>query len=175
MSHVIESIQGATANVNAEITGGLDYSLKLGETLNRSNLQTGAGTGNYGNGEYYLFFTGADKYSGVATVSSDTITLDRGTYFIQCHPTFGDLNSSLGNTEARMQFVDEDDNPLGNIACINRDHVSATYPAFNVCVAYVQGPATVKLKFTTLPTGTFPKNGAETNKSPFYLEIMRIN
>ena len=174
MTHITESIQGATANVSGEITGGLDYSLKLGHVLTHSDGETGSGTGNYANGDYYLFFTGADSYSGIATVSGDTITLDDGTYFIQCQPTFGDLVSTAGNTEARMQFVDQDDNPLGNSACINRDTVNVTYPAYNVCVAYVEGPATVKLKFIATPTGTFPKNGTESNKSPFFLEIMRI-
>ena len=231
MSHITESIQGATANVNGEITGGLDYSLTLGHVLSKAtgtqskgnfDASTGlpsianalkgdmynisvAGTiygqtwgvgdhllinedmggtitnskiikasGNYGINDYYIFFLGSDTYDGLVELSYDSLTVPEGTYFIQCQPTFGDLVSTAGNTEARMQFVDQDDNPLGNLACINRDSVNPTYPAYNVCVAYVEGPATVKLKFTAAPTGTFPKNGTESNKSPFFLEIMRV-
>lgn len=174
MSHLTESVQGESPDVSGNITVTLDASPALGHFITNSNGETGSGTGFYGAGDYYLFFTGADSYVGNATVSGDTITLPRGTFFIECCPTFGQNNSSLGNTELRAQFVDEHNNGLGNIGAINRD-CNATYNGGGICTAYVTGPSTVKLKITSVSASThFPKNGTETNKSPFSLEIILL-
>ncbi len=174
MSHLNDNIQGATPNAQGNITGSLDDSSALGHVLTNSNGQTGSGSGGYGVGDYYLFFTGANSYSGIATVTSDSIVLPKGTFFIECCPTFGQNNSTLGNTELRAQFVDENDNGLGNIGAVNRD-ITATYPAPGLFTAYVEGPATVKLKVTAVTASSdFPKNGSESDRSNFFLEIIRI-
>lgn len=181
MSHLNDNIQGATPTVQGNITGSLDDSSTLGHVLTNSNGQTGSGSGFYtaSTGEYYLFFTGADNYSGIATVTSDSIILPKGTFFIECCPTFGQNNSTLGNTELRAQFVDENDNGLGNIGAVNRDLLNSTFPAPGLFTAYVEGPATVKLKVTAVTASSdFPKNGVEStvanSRSNFFLEIIRI-
>lgn len=174
MSHNNENIQGATPSATSAITGGLDNSMTLGYAINHSSGETGAGSGNYAASDNYIFFTGADNYAGIASVSSDTITIPKGTFFIQCIPTFGDINSSLGNTELRAQFVDEHDTPLGNKGAVNRDY-GASFPASGLFSAYVEGPATITLKIDSVSGAShFPKNGVETIRSPFFLDIIRI-
>lgn len=180
MSHLNENIQGATPTAQGNITATLDDSSTLGHVLTNSNGQQGSGSGFYtastaSTDEYYLFFTGATSFSGIATVTSDSIILPKGTFFIECCPTFGQNNSTMGNTELRAQFVDENDNGLGNIGAVNRDILNCTFPAPALFSAYVEGPATVKLKITEVTANNqFPKNGSESNRSNFFLEIMRI-
>lgn len=175
MSHNNDNIQGNTPDVNCNITASLSYDKKLGRLLNNSNGQTGSGSGYYAASDYYLFFTGGGNYAGNATVSGDTITLEKGTYFIMCVPTFGDVVSTTGNTEMRAQFVDASDNPLGNKGAVNRNN-NADYPASGLFSAYVTGPAEVKLKVISVSGSThFRKDGTETTKTPFYLEILRVN
>jgi hypothetical protein len=174
MSHNLDIIASESQNVTSEITATIDYNQKLGHALNHSDGQTGAGSGNYANGDYYLFFTGADSYSGIASVSSDTITLPDGEFLIQCVPTFGEQTTTSANTEIFLQFHDKDDNPVGNMMPVNLDNVYPTYMSTGICTAYAVGPNTVKLKVMGTPTGNFPKNGTETGRSPFFLEIMRV-
>lgn len=174
MSHLNENVQGAVPTSTGAITGSLADASALGYALNHSQNEVGTGTGNYSDGDYYLFFTGADSYSGVASVSSDTITLPKGTFYIKCVPTFGDASSSAGNSEIRLQFVDRDDNAVGNLGAVNLENTGATYPSVGLCTALVDGPNIVKLKVVGTPIGSFPKNGTESLQSPFFLEIMRI-
>lgn len=174
MSHNTEVIAGSTTNVDSEITATLDNNSKLGHALNNSRTQQGSGTGNYTNGEYYSFLTGSNSYSGVASVSGDTITLPHGVFFIQCIPTFGAQTSTSANTEMFLQFHDRDDNAVGNMMPVNLDIVYPTYISIGVCTALVEGPNTIKLKVMGTPTGNFPKNGTDDIKSPFFLEVMRI-
>jgi len=175
MSHNVENISGATPSVNTEITKTLSYNSQLGHALNNTDSSdTGSGSGNYANGNYYLFFTGADSYSGLATLTSDSITIPDGTYFIRCVPTFGQQTSTSANTEIFMQFHDQNDSAVGNKMSITLDNINPTYSTSCACVAYVEGPNVVKLKVIGTPTGTFPKNGTESSLSPFFLEIIRI-
>lgn len=174
MSHNLESIAGSQPNVDSEITATLDSNPKLGHALNNSRTQQGSGTGNYADGDYYSFLTGSDSYSGIATVSGDTITLPVGVFYIECMPTFGAQTSTSANTEIFMQFVDSNDNSVGNRMAVNLDIVNPTYISIGVCTALVSGPNTVKLKVIGTPIGNFPKNGTDDIKSPFYLNIMRL-
>lgn len=174
MSHNIEVIAGSAANVDSEITATLDSKVKLGHALNNSRTEQGSGTGNYADGEYYSFLTGSDSYSGVASVSGDTITLPEGVFYIECVPTFGEQTSTSANTEMFMQFVNSNDESVGNMMPVNLDIVNPTYISVGICTALVSGPDTVKLKVIGIPTGNYPKNGTDTDKSPFYLNIMRL-
>jgi hypothetical protein len=179
MSHNIESIQGETPNVSSEVTGTLSNSQTLGYMLNYSTGQTRSTSGNYGANDYYDFWTGADNYSGLGTLGGNYVTLPRGHFFVLCAPTFGDKTSSSGNNEARMQWVKHDGTPandeaIGNLSSVNLDYVEPTYPSTGKCAAYVEGPCEIRLKFISIPAGTFPKAGTETNKSPFFLYIQRI-
>lgn len=174
MSHNKEVIAGSLPNVTSEITATLDNNSKLGHALNNSRTQTGSGTGNYADGDYYLFLTGSNSYSGVASVSSDTITLPDGVFFIQCVPTFGAQTSTSANTEMFLQFHDKDDNAVGNMMPVNLDIVNPTYISIGVCTALIEGPNEIKLKVMGTPTGNYPKNGTDDVKSPFFLEVLRI-
>lgn len=177
MSHLVEQIQSEIP-VSGNITATLDEQAKLGAVLGNSTGQTGAGTGNYIAGDYYNFYAGQSFPSGNATVSGTDIVLDKGTYFLRCVPTFGQLTSSIGNSEARMQFVDSHGNPIhGCLSSINRDN-SPTYPAPCIVVGVAQGAGTYHLKIQAINAGTFPKGGTasnETNLSPYHLEIIRLN
>lgn len=178
MSHNNDNIQGNTPDVNSNVITTLSYDQTLGRVLNNTSGQTGSGSGYYSASSpnnYYLFFTGGGNYAGNATVSGDTITLEKGTYFILCVPTFGDVVSTTGNTEMRAQFVDADDNPLGNKGTVNRNN-NADFPASGLFSAYVTGPAQVKLKVISVSGSThFRKDGTETDKTPYFLDILRIN
>ena len=177
MSYLVEQIQSEKP-VSGNITATLDEQALLGVVLGNSNGQTGAGSGNYAAGDYYSFYAGQSFPSGNSSVSGTDITLEKGTYFLRCVPTFGQLTSSIGNSEARMQFVDSNDIPIhGCLSSINRDN-SPTYPAPCIVVGIANGPGVFHLKFQAINAGTFPAGGTasnETNLSPYHLEIMRIN
>ena len=173
MTHLLDQIQSGKPSVTGAITQTVSDESTAGHFAVNNVGQTSGGTGNYSASDYYIFFSGTTNYSGLASISSDTITLPKGTYFIKCIPTFGDAGpTTTGNTELRAQFVDQDDNPLGNLGAVNRD-IYATYPSVGIFTAYVEGPATVKLKITSV-TGTFPKDETGTNLSAYFLDIMRI-
>lgn len=179
MSHNVESIQGATPDVNSNATGGLDNSSTMGYMLTHSDGQTRSTSGNYGQNDYFDFWTGADNYSGVGTLGSNYLTLPKGHFFILCIPTFGFASTTTGNNEIRMQWVKHDGDPnndvaIGNKAVGNRDYVNPTYPSPNNCAAYVEGPCEIRLKVIDVPIGTFSKAGTENDRSPFFLHVERI-
>ena len=162
------TIYGQTWAVNDRLIINED----MGGTITNSKIKKA--TGNYSLNDYYIFFIGSDTYNDQIEISYDSIILPEGSFFIQCVPTFSEQNSTSANTEIFLQFVDSDDNSVGNMMPVNLDNVYPTYMSTGICTAHVVGPETVRLKVQAAPTGTFPKIGTETGRSPFFLEIMRL-
>lgn len=180
MSHNQESIQGATPNISSSVTQTLDESTALGHMLTYSDGDTRSTSGNYAANDYFDFWTGAGSYSGVATLGSNYVTLPKGHFFILCVPTFGDISTTTGNNEIRMQWVKHDGDPnndeaIGNKSSVNLNTSTPTYPSIGQCAAYVEGPCEIRLKVISVTAGTFPKAGTETNRGPFFLHVERVN
>lgn len=175
MSHNVLNIQVNSGDVTGAITGTISEEMGLGQMLVHSATKSGTGTGTYTAGDNYLFYTGADSYSdeGVS-ISGDTISLTGGIYVILCVPTFGSLASTLGDTEAKMQFQTVAGEALGNIATVNRNSLDATFAGGQTCAAYVESPADVVLKVIAASAGDFPKNGTDSTNSPMFIEVIRV-
>ena len=178
MSHNTINIQTKSPNVDGSITGTMEQAPELGQVLTNANGQQGSGTGNYTQGDNYLFLTGSDSYTGTGvSVSGDTISLSAGVFMIFCVPTWGPCSSTLGDTEIRMQFQDVSGEGLGNIGVSNRHSKYATYPAANIYSAYVEGPKDVVLKVISIKNASsnWPKNNTENSNSRMFLEITRVH
>ena len=176
MSHLSEQIE-SNKPINGNITSTLDRRADIGKILAISNGQQGGhSSATYSAGEYYDFYAGAAYSGGDVVVNGSDIEISKGVFFLRCLPTFGTSVSSTGPNEARMQFVDENDNPVGNKASINFNNF-ATYPAPPVCVGIAQGPGIFRLKFDAINAGTFNGSGAssqDTVNSPYLLDIIRL-
>ena len=157
MSHNTINIQTKSPNVDGSITGTMEQAPELGQVLTNANGQQGSGTGNYAQGDNYLFLTGV--------------------FMIFCVPTWGPCSSTLGDTEIRMQFQDVSGEGLGNIGVSNRHSKYATYPGANIYSAYVEGPRDVVLKVISIKNASsnWPKNNTENSKSRMFLEITRVH
>ena len=176
MSHLNEQIE-SNKPVSGNITGTFDTRATIGKTLAISDGQQGAhSSASYSAGDYYDFYAGAAYTGGDVVVDGSDIQISKGVFFLRCLPTFGTSVSSTGPNEARMQFVDENDNAIGNKASINLNNY-ATYPAPPICVGVAQGPGIFRLKFDAINAGTFNGSGAssqDTVNAPYFLEIIRL-